>query len=184
LAGAAVILSDTFMRTTSNFFVTIVSGLLIALYGGSLAYAATPSPASINGGNNATDYQPTTRNPQEGAVPGFQQNASALQPTPGNNAIGQENLPVVSDLHVLGAKAQPNPNVTKTDIPRDTKPSPNLWPVALVGVITVAAIIYVIAQPDPDKRRKTPIQPTGLLIEKPDNPKPKKKASRKKRSRK
>lgn len=51
-------------------------------------------------GNNSTDYQPTTSNPQATGT-NLQPEASGLQPTTGENDISQQRLPAVDGLKVI-----------------------------------------------------------------------------------
>lgn len=51
-------------------------------------------------GNNATDYQPPTGNPQATGT-NLQPEASGLQPTTGENDISQQRLPAVDGLKVI-----------------------------------------------------------------------------------
>lgn len=56
--------------------------------------------AQVYGGNNASDYQPPTRNPQSGVATGIQTNNTNIQPTDIQRGVNQQSLAPVPNLQV------------------------------------------------------------------------------------
>jgi hypothetical protein len=134
------------------------------------------------GGNNATDYQPPTRNPQ-GDTANLNQTGGNLQP---QSSTTQTTLPSVDDLRVPGVNGSPNTNTTKTAAPSTNRKQVNFWPIGIIGVLTLIAMVYVIAQPDPTKRRRpavaTETVPEPIVKKQITKKKPTKKTHTKKKS--
>ncbi len=126
-------------------------GLVILLTGLTISFSS--SVYATNGydlgGNNSADYQPPTGNPQSSVGSSPQSGTVSLQPAPGQGAMAQQDLPIVANLGVTGANNIDNPNTTSTSVtPAPTKTF-QVWPIVVIGIATLLAIIYIVRRPEP-----------------------------------
>jgi hypothetical protein len=147
------------MRRVVCFIITLWSGVVMLSLFGAPVWAQT-NGANIMGGNNASDYQPPTRNPQEN-VANLNQTGGNLQP---QNSVTQTSLPSVGDLRVPGVSGAPNTNTTKTSKPETVTKSINYWPISIIALLTLLAMIYVIVQPDPTKQKRRTLPPEPAAV--------------------
>lgn len=131
--------------------IAVVLGWSVYVASPAWVYAQAASP--ISGGSNAADYQPPTDNPQDDAGANLQTPAGDLQPLPGKDNFTQQNLSGRQDLRVVGTTGEANPNTTSTSANPDNGTSASRLPIAIIGVLTVAAIVYLVIQPEPSKRK-------------------------------
>jgi len=169
------------MRRVKRIIATIsLLGLIL------IAVPAGAQSSAISGGN-ATDYQPPTGNPQNETRTNLQPTGTGLQPVPGQDNFTQQNLGGKSDLQVAGTNVtEPNTNTTSTEAP-DVSDGINPLPMIIIGLLTLAAIAYVIVQPsDSSKKTAVSVQPAETLKPEPlpvkkKTPKKKSKSNSKKR---
>ncbi len=93
----------------------------------------------VYSGNQASDYQPPTRNPQDNAATNLQPNQTVLQPVTGTQ-VNQQALPIVASLQVVnnGTKQEASVSPAKSHSP----------PITQIGFLTllivlVAAVVYM-----------------------------------------
>ena len=109
---------------------------------------------TTTGGSSATDFQPTTRNPQGNVGGGLQPNSTTLQPTTSSGDSNVFNLPGVNaqafpqttSLRVLstGSQIQPGTNPRNT-----TDPVSQGWgmlTIFFVAIAVVAIILFVMVK--------------------------------------
>lgn len=136
------------------------------------------------GGNNSSDYQPPTGNPQTNPATNLQPTNTLLQPVV--TTLNQQSLVQSGGLLVLTA---PDRGATSTAAePLISKKQTSAVPTWIIGgLLTLAAIAYVIFKPDTQTKPSTlaavPAKPKKVIA----TPKPKitkkpvKKTTRKKR---
>jgi len=136
--------------------------------------------AQIYSGNQTTDYQPLTRNPQNNAAANLQPNQTALQPIT-SDQVNQQTLPSVTNLQVIS-------NGTQQQASSDPGKSHSASVAQIGFVILLVALAAVIIYANKFKSRtKLPIvsesetSPLSAETEKPyptkkkHNPRPAKK---------
>lgn len=85
--------------------------------------------------NNASDFQPPTRNPQNDVGGSLQNNDSTLQPNGSDSSVNQQALPQTNNLKVQTQTAQPSGNKTADNLLKNT---------TSIGVFVVAVVIVVM----------------------------------------
>ncbi len=132
------------------------------------------------GGNNASDYQPATRNPQSDILTGLQPNTNTnLQPAP--VGINPQNLVQAGGLTVLTSPDKGATSTTSQPLsPQKPKSSLYIWVIG--GVLTLIAIVYVVRKPDIKTGKPQPAVIETAVTQAPKRTKPaEKKSTRKKR---
>lgn len=124
-----------------KIFAVVLLGLICAPLI-TLSVSAQEAPAF--GGNNASDYQPPTGNPQNDIATGLQTNNTPLQPVPG---LGQQGLLRIQDLKVSAATSN-GADSTASSSPPASKPKSALPTMIIGGILTFAAVMYVLFKPD------------------------------------
>ena len=129
--------------------------------------------------SKATDFQPTTQNPQNNVAGGLQPNSANLQPVVN---INQQAFPQTTTLHVLNSQTGTLAAVTTTDQPPKTNSLGIIWLFVIVVVALIGGLILIA------KAAKPAAQSQGLAVdslpETADQPlKPKKKKAKSRRAR-
>lgn len=127
-----------------------------------------------NRDNQATDFQPTTSNPQNDVGTGLQQNIGDLQPTANTTTGSQATLPNVGDLQVLGINGQPNRRQTQPEVVKSIKKR-SVWPFVLIGAVALAIGLFLLAKLNLRKTQPQlpQIAPESDALEITESPKPK-----------
>ncbi len=132
---------------------TLIGSCLLSL----APYATVSALANPEfGGNNSSDYQPPTSNPQGDTLTGLQpNNNSGLQPSPTN--INPQNLMQSGGLKV---SASPVKGANSTVSQPISHPKPkSVWPARIIGVIVVlfAAVMYWPRKPGAQTNESEPV---------------------------
>lgn len=119
----------------------------------------------VYSGNQASDYQPPTRNPQDNAVTNLQPNQAVLQPVTAGQ-INQQVLPTVGNLQVInnGTKQEAIANHTNS---HDA-------PIVQIGFLAILILLVAIvvyknkfnSRPKSSKVSGSETPPESLEIEK------------------
>lgn len=108
--------------------------------------------------NESTDFQPTTRNPQDEVGGGLQPNASNLQPNGSDSSLSQQALPQSDSLKVqdtaTGSQQSTASNSSKV-LTGGT--SLGLFTVAVVLVVLILLAVAKTAKPAKPAESKAPV---------------------------
>ncbi|HSX23862.1 MAG TPA: hypothetical protein VLE74_02065 [Candidatus Saccharimonadales bacterium] len=132
----------------------------------------------------ATDFQPTTGNPQNNVGGGLQPNSANLQPTTATNSansfnqpgINPQAFPKVNSLHVLGSQTT-IPNTTTIDTPIQPAHTNPLIGFMVVAVMVIVGLLLLakLARPKPNEQIPTfeeatdPVPPARIRPKKKKN---------------
>ena len=92
--------------------------------------------------SKATDFQPTTRNPQGNVAGGLQPKSAALQPLSGLN---QQALPQTTSLRVLNSQGSTPVPAASSETTPQTNGLGIMW-VFLIGVILIIGVLLLLAK--------------------------------------
>ncbi len=134
----------------ASVFLSLFASVLVV--GTALPVLAQTTP-DVSGSKKSTDFQPSTDNPQGNVGTGLQTTNSGLQPTPGQTNFSQPVLSGSADLQVAGTQSSPNRNTT-TATSNAVKYPLNPLPFIVIGLLTLAGVLYTVLQPGNGRGKK------------------------------